>query len=63
MKYDLPLARPDAGDAGPGPRWFSLLPPIAAAQADANEKRRCAPSPRTVVRAWAAAGTREGEAA
>ena len=63
MKYDLPLGRPGAGDAGAGPRWFSLLPPIAAAQADAGENQRRAPCARTVVGTWAAGGTREDEAA
>ena len=63
MKSDLPLDWPGAGDAGPTPRWFSLLPPIAEAQADADEKGRCAAQLWTMVRTWAAGGTRVDEAA
>lgn len=63
MECDPQLDRPGAGDAGPGPRWFSLLPPIADARAEADEKRRCVPRLWTAVRIWAAAGRRVDEAA
>ena len=62
--FDSPLERIAGPDTGPGPRWFSLFPPIEPAPADADGTSRHAPrSPSTLFACDAPDRARVNEAA